>query len=940
MIELLSLDKASFSELLRQVIVLAWSGEADAVGESQTVLGDIPEIAPSGSFIGSWRFIPIPGAVQRMHTGETIDWAVNLVLKSFKDVSISPTDIKNYRGPGFAFVPASSELGSALTAQISSIRATLRERYQMDHSVEIEVVHPGRIATAVADTVRIRRAFQAADQSSLDLLIDTPNENLAHGVRMAIGASARQMLPSAHISLTQAGATDDESAKLASIFFDPSAASWPAAKGEVSVCASVVTWLDVPLLAHSLSGRNVRLVLVGGPGQGKSTVLQFIAQLYRAEFLQNGRGVSAEVRAAAAQTLTQAAKLSIPRPALRRWPIQVSLARYAEHLTALRSSPVTGVGAEDERATREGLLAFIVSKLPTVQDSPSRSHHLRSWLQEWPSVLLLDGMDETPPELRTLIREQIDDLEELASQMGADLPIIVTSRPQGFVTDFPFDRWDHFRLSELNEAQSTNYASAVIDLRNDLDPDDEADLRRRIEVAITSPSTARLTRTPLQITILTLLFQQNLAAQSRFQLFDGYFTVVYRREAKKPGALGEFIQQHQPELEELHERAGFLLHLRSEHGADAQLSNDELNSLLGEVLRHRGYESGQANMDRLRSAIVDRLVLLVGPHEDNWQFEVRVLQEYMTARHWTSGDNFNNEALEVLLRQTLPLQFWRTVWSLAAGRILSSRAMFRQTLLAALSEANNADAVSISGRPASRIAVELLSDVVSANRPADTRTIVNLALENLQDLSQHAIGGLAEAMATLLLADEPTKQLLTGYVDRIGSQWSLERVALTSLLRAIRLRTQNNELRRRIDDWLRTLGNLNDQVRVQQGRSEVSLSVVLSIVSPGFNVPTSVSRKAVRFDLQRDGLGTGHFLDSGGDVSPKIAELIGEDSTAAEWFAQCESSLRRFNPRLAQQLRDGLAYWRGLRPLTERLAPTTSQDALFNPLQGFIRSRE
>ena len=586
-----------------------------------------------------------------------------------------------------------------------------------------------------------------------------------------------------------------------------------------------------------------------------------------------------------------------------------------------------GVGGDSGTTTREGLLAYILSKEPQVESESIGGNEFRAWLKEWPSVVLLDGMDETPPELRNEIRERIDDFEEVVSQLGADIGLVITSRPQGNSTDFAFDRWLHYRLVDLDSDEATTYAREIVKLSHDIQSDDGIDLLDRLTSAIASPITSRLAHTPLQITILTLLFQQDIGAQSRFQLFDGYFTVVFRRESNKQGALGEFVRSHRHVLEEVHERIAFVLHLRSEQGIEPVLSDRELGEVLVGVLQDRGYAHDAVLPGRLRATIIDRLVLLVSPREGKWHFEVRILEEYMTARHWTSGIAFSEGQLVNILEKTAALQFWRTVWSLAAGRILADRPMYRNALLAILAGSNAASPLAISTRPASRLAIDLLLDDVAANRPKDARNLISLALDNLQDLSLESVHGLVDALMAIFNTDAPTQQIFNDHVARVGTGWSLERVALTALLRTMRRATNRDAMKRRIDLWLRSVGNNNDKLHLELIGENLRLDKALrmALIQVRLDEVPVNSFSSTSFNLYRDSLGTGYVLDRDKNISAVLAEAIGEALPVAEWIAVAESLAKPSSPRLAKQLRDGLAQWAGLKTLQ------FSVDQLGNP---------
>ena len=915
----LNLSRDAFEDLIGQVVEHAWAGDVQInVGHSSLVATVNSPAAPQ-VIIGTWLLLPIPGPMQ-VDKWSASSWAVNRALREIRDVT-GTFDLSDYSGPGVVIVPASAELAAFITDQ--SLETALRGlgSTNLPTSVlKVRVLAPQVIESAADGLPQVKRAFLSAgtDPAGLTSLAESATSNLRRGARSAISSAMRRFVQTSEtdISLTQAGGAGDDTVALASIFFDLSASPWPD-EGEdtvLGVCAEIVRSVDMPLLAHSQHGRAVRTVLVGGPGQGKSTAMQFLTQLYRARFLEVATGRSPRVDETLSRILARAHRAGIPDPSFRRWPIHVSLARYAEYFAKRRPSTVSGIGQEQSESTVEGLLAYIVRKEPAFEDAPLKAAEMRAWLREWPTLLILDGMDETPPSLREEILAQIDDFEEVAFQLGADVAIVATTRPQSSSTDFPFERWDHLKLRALTPAEGKGYAKEIVQIHHDVDSDDGAELLARAEVAIDSPQTSRLARSPLQITILVLLFRENIRAQSRFQLFDGYYSVVFRREANKPGELGEFVRNHEQVLAEVHERAAFVMQSNSEYGEDGTLTNDQLKNLLEKVLEIRGYAISPVFAERLRFSIIDRLVLLVSPREGSWHFEVRVLQEYMVARHWSSGQTFDLDEVTSLLTRTLRLQFWRTVWSLCASRILSDRPMYRPSLLAILSEANTSDPLAVSTKPGSRIAVDLLLDDVAYNRPNDARMLLQLALDNLQDLQLDSISALADVIVNAIQTDPSADQLFSDFVVGTGSEWSLRRVALTALLRAMRVRISRDTVQSRIDRWLKLIENQNDAPRFVNQLEEATLQQILSSTVADLKPPQMEVATTYRFSLVNDVEGSGRALDDARDVSSSLSSAIGRLDSNAIWIAFAESQLRDSDPRLAKQFRDALAYWIGSTP--------------------------
>ena len=151
-----------------------------------------------------------------------------------------------------------------------------------------------------------------------------------------------------------------------------------------------------------------RIVIVGGPGQGKSTLGQFLCQLYRASILQSRSSqflapdVVHVIRALQEQRASRAESL----PETRRFPIRIELNQFA---TELAGEPNLTV------------LEYIRRQVSRLGSADCSTADLRSWLGTYPWVVVLDGLDEVPASTnRQEMLQQIEDFRIDAATLNAD----------------------------------------------------------------------------------------------------------------------------------------------------------------------------------------------------------------------------------------------------------------------------------------------------------------------------------------------------------------------------------------------------------------------------------------------------------------------------------------------------------------------------------------
>ncbi|MBN1956257.1 MAG: SUMF1/EgtB/PvdO family nonheme iron enzyme, partial [Anaerolineae bacterium] len=232
--------------------------------------------------------------------------------------------------------------------------------------------------------------------------------------------------------------------------------------------------------------RFPRLVILGGPGSGKTISLRFIALM-----LARGYGT---------------ARLGLDAPYL---PVMVRLADYARAL-------------EEDSAL--SLHNFILAYAAKAHDAdPRLPTLLRLALEKGACMVLLDGLDEVGDDpsrgrsLRTRVVEQVQRFSDRWCRDDRCNRVVVTSRIEGY-HDEPVRDFDHVQLSPLRppdeiEAFLLRWYTAHEQAHEEGLTVQEAEARARARVAdllpsvLDWPSVRRLAANPLLLTILALIYE-------------------------------------------------------------------------------------------------------------------------------------------------------------------------------------------------------------------------------------------------------------------------------------------------------------------------------------------------------------------------------------------------------------------------------------------------
>ncbi|TKJ29883.1 hypothetical protein [Blastococcus sp. CCUG 61487] len=852
-----SLGPQQFEDMVRALCLHEFGPGATAYGRGRD---GGREVAYNGELrMGSgetWTGRTVVQAKYRMEPRDPADnlaWLRNEMSKELKAWA-DPTSERRRKGhlPDNLIIATNVSLSSAAGGGIDAADAELKALAEQ-HGVPLRAwrVWPAQQITALLATARdVRLAFggfltpgdvlgQIAERLDLD------DENLTGALT---AHAVKEMLGSRYVALDAVGSDDDDRVSLGHVGVDLPGLTLVTV-GNVSELKTVST-LDW-LVGHADAVQQYRpdphephALIIGGPGQGKTTLTALLAQTYRVALLDGSSALSSGAARLHAELSEQFRAAGLPTPRNRRWPIRVDLAAFAEFITSTGHASV---------------LRYLAQRIAAESPHEISSSQLSRWLGRYPWLLLLDGLDEVAsPNLRTQVLEAISGFLVDASAAGAaDVVVVATTRPEGYADELDAADFAPVTLEQLTTDQALAYADRLESFRHPDNRDLQAHVRARLAEAAAMSMTARMMQSPLQVTIMCrLLERRQRVPQERYALFEAYFDAIYNREINKKGHISTLLEDRRRDVEWVHERVALTCQVEAEtaDGVNAAIPRSQLRELALQRLVREGIDEKEAGTmaARIADAALQRLVLLV-PHGtgDSVGFEIRSLQEFLSARALaTAADT------EVLgrLRQLAPSAHWRNTWLFAAGHLFRTREWLRDSVLTLLREVDVTDELTEFAAPGAELAADLVQDGLAARSPDKNRALAMHALDDVQRAPGLGWPVLAE---TLLLAaeDEFTRSAIVRSTSAALAQGGGARA--TALLLC--------------DWWRRRTGPLPAEARrlwlTQESRDDVR---------PGF----------IRLAPDRGEHGLRETMDRRRSVRDYLADLITDETEPARPFVE------------------------------------------------------
>jgi hypothetical protein len=401
------------------------------------------------------------------------------------------------------------------------------------------------------------------------------------------------------------------------------------------------------------------IFLIGVPGQGKSTLGQYLSQMHRAAILPNG--------------MLGGRRLPAMKVADPKLPLRIDLTDYASWLSGQDPfgeddqpkppSPRTRGERSLELFIADFCSAYSGGRQVSVED-------VQSLLARYPVLLVLDGLDEVPdPDLRSVVVEEINfAVARMEASSGSRrFQILVTARPNASGLAEPDrDLFQTLWLEPLTSALQSEYIDKWCDV-NDIHGRARRDIRKTFLSRTAVDQVAQLADNPMQLTILLFLINRkgDAVPTSLTPLYSDYMTTLLDREVTR-----KQIQREQiPRIHEITAFLGWHMHAGVEaEPAAGRMTRKDIETTL--VLYFRATGGPEHEAGKLLKAATDRFWALTSKVEGTFEFAVQPVREYFAAKflaEWAGRDRRDPLPKEEVLRSLIGRAYWLNVARFYAG---------------------------------------------------------------------------------------------------------------------------------------------------------------------------------------------------------------------------------------------------------------------------------
>lgn len=291
-----------------------------------------------------------------------------------------------------------------------------------------------------------------------------------------------------YVALDDAGDVEDKQVALHRVFIDLNVSPQKYVGFDHNSLSRVPAWLQQAseeterhsALSFLLDDFIPQLVLVGGPGEGKSTLAQYVSQIHRSRLLRKLDQIVGNVEDF--------------EKCIVRIPFKIVLRDYAQWIAS--------------RSNSDSLFHYLSLQVSRESGRDASAEDIQKIVKTNPIILLLDGLDEiTDKKLRLRMLINIDSfVSQIRDVLKGDLRVVATTRPHGYSEEFNPNHYLHLKIQPLSAENVVKYAKKWAHIREPR-PKEKTRILSTLEMCLKDEVVNVLTQTPLQVTILLVIIR-------------------------------------------------------------------------------------------------------------------------------------------------------------------------------------------------------------------------------------------------------------------------------------------------------------------------------------------------------------------------------------------------------------------------------------------------
>ncbi len=400
-------------------------------------------------------------------------------------------------------------------------------------------------------------------------------------------------------------------------------------------------WSGEKVLASKLLQKtDVRkLVLLGAPGSGKTTLMCYFAVML-AKGTPEKLGLDS-TRESRTDSASQPPELL---------PILI-------RIRDLALKPDLGILAYAKQFAEESMSCM-----------PLPEGFFEDWLERGQALILLDGLDEVAEEGQR--QEMVRKIETFLAQYDQNLAII-TSRPAGYRRDFfRTSEYPHYLLQPFDDDQIDQFISSWY-TRRSLDSQEAERCKTSLKKALNDKDRIKqLAKNPLLLTIIALIHRyQAELPRDRYELYHRAVNTLIRTWDKKREITSHQALQYLKldDLRRIMERLAYWIHTQGGTGdaeggtlIDRDELIDQLTLYISEEKKVKRHEAKEEAI-RFLKHIQERTGLLNEQGQERYAFVHKTFQEYLTAQEILEQQWDDRDVVLNYINRHLHDPHWREV---------------------------------------------------------------------------------------------------------------------------------------------------------------------------------------------------------------------------------------------------------------------------------------